>query len=346
MIQPYQNLYQLKICIIAALVFFLSQNTLAQTDSLILTNGDVIVGEFKKMERGVLEVKTSYSKSDFKIKWQEIEEIYSNTRFMITISDGSRYNSTISMTEDESVLLPGENGDEKHVPLNDIVLLHSLKDAFWDKLSLSIDFGYSFTKARNFKQITMRSAIGYRADRWSVATYYNTLNSTQDETDPVKRTDGGGSFRYYLQGDWYLPADLTFLSNTEQEIDLRSIAKLGLGKLILHTNGAYWGISLGTSFVNESFFDESENKKSLEGYFGTEANLFNVGDFGLTTKAVAYPGITENKRWRFDFTFDTKYDLPFDFYIKLGFTLNFDNQAVEGASASDYVFSTGIGWSL
>ncbi len=321
-------------------------SSFAQNDSLILINGDVIVGEFKDMDRGVIDVKTTYSKSDFKVKWEGIKEIYSETRFLITLSDGSRYNSTISSRKDEKVVIIDDVGIEKPIDLNEIVLLKSLHDGFWDRMNASIDVGYSFTKARNFQQITMRSALGYLADRWSAAVYYNMLNSTQDETDPVRRTDGGGAYRYYLPRDWYVPGDLTFLSNTEQKIELRSNAKIGVGKYFIHTNSSYWGISMGTSFVTESFFDENENKNSMEGFFGTELNLYNVGDFGLLTKAVAYPGITEKQRWRFDFTLDTKYDLPFDFYIKLGFTLNFDNQVVEGATNTDYVFSTGLGWSL
>lgn len=321
-------------------------NSYGQKDSLILMNGNMIVGEFKDMDRGVIEVKTPYSKSDFKVKWEGIREIYSDTRFLITLTDGSRYNSTISSGNDEKVVIIDEDGEVKYTALQDIVLLKSLKDGFWDRLNASIDFGYSFTKARNFKQITMRSAFGYLADRWSAALYYNALYSTQDETDPVRRTDGGGAFRYYLQRDWYIPGDLTFLSNTEQKIKLRSNAKIGVGKYLIHTNSSYWGHAFGTSFVNESFIDENENKKSVEGYFGTELNMYNVGDFSLMTKAVAYRGITEEKRWRFDFTIDTKYDLPLDFYLKLGFTLNFDNQVVEGATETDYVFSTGIGWSL
>jgi hypothetical protein len=56
--------------------------------------------------------------------------------------------------------------------------------------------------------------------------------------------------------------------------------------------------------------------------------------------------MTESGRWRIDYSFDTKYDLPLDFYIKVGFTLNYDNQPVAGASKTDYVFQTTFGWEL
>jgi hypothetical protein len=52
---------------------------------LILKNGNIIVGEFKDMDKGVLTIETDYSDSDFKIEWEGIKEIYSKTKFLITL---------------------------------------------------------------------------------------------------------------------------------------------------------------------------------------------------------------------------------------------------------------------
>ena len=82
----------------------------------------------------------------------------------------------------------------------------------------------------------------------------------------------------------------------------------------------------------------------MEAYFGSELNMYDIGDLNLLTKASIYPSLTESGRWRVDFVFDAKYDLPLDFYIKLGINLNYDNQPVEGGSETDYVFQTGFGW--
>ncbi len=322
---------------------FSSHVVLGQKDSLILVNGDIIVGEFKDMDRGVLNIETDYSKDDFRVEWTGIDKIYSVTFFLITLSDGSRFNSTIRSTSDDSVVFKGE-GIERVVPLADVVYLKPLEQDFMSRISATIDIGYSFTKANNFSQLTMRSNVGYMANKWSANASYNTLNSTQDDVDPISRTDGGLAFRQYLPHDWYIPVDLTFLSNTEQQIQLRMNAKIGVGNYIIHTNSSYWGLAAGASTVSERFDNEEPDRYSLEGYFGSELNLYDIGDLSLLTKLVAYPGITESGRWRADFVFDTKYDLPLDFYIKLGFTLNFDNQPVETAPKSDYVFSIGLGW--
>ena len=72
--------------------------------------------------------------------------------------------------------------------------------------------------------------------------------------------------------------------------------------------------------------------------------MFNTGDLSLLTNIVAYPSFTESGRWRTDFKFDAKYDLPLDFYIKMGLTVNYDNQPAPGSPETDYIFHTGFGW--
>jgi hypothetical protein len=185
------------------------------------------------------------------------------------------------------------------------------------------------------------------ANRWNLEFKYNTLFSRQDETEDIKRFEGGAGFRYFMRNDWYPLVSVNFLSNTEQKLDLRATGKIGMGKYVIHTNKAYWGFNLGANHNNEIFSDEiTENRESWEGFMGSELNMFNIGDLDLLTSIFAYPSFTEKRRWRIDYIIDTKYEMWFDddFYIKLSFNLNFDNQPAEGASPADYVFHTGFGW--
>ncbi|NJN24842.1 MAG: DUF481 domain-containing protein [Cyclobacteriaceae bacterium] len=303
-----------------------------------------MLGEIKDLDKGILIIETDYSDNDFEIEWKGVQKIFTESNFLVTTSDGNRYNGTLMSTEEGKIMIRDADAGNIAYASEEIVFLKSVDKKFWSRVNASIDVGWSVTKAQNFRQLTVRSNVGYMADRWSADANYNTLNSTQDDTDPIRRTDGGLAFRQYLPNDWYLPVDLTFLSNTEQKIDLRTNAKIGFGKYVIHTNSSYWGFAAGASYVNEVFTEAERN--SWEGYFGTELNLYDIGDFSLLTRVVGYPGITESGRWRADFVLDTKYDLPLDFYIKLGYTLNYDNQPAEGAPDADYVFSTGLGWEL
>jgi len=330
------------------LILFLSglSNVRAQTDSLILTNDDVIIGEIKDMSRGVMTIETDYSDSDFKIEWDGIKEIYTETYFLITTSQGTRYNGKIVTAAPGKVQIVTDLPGEIEVDFENLVELQSVSKGFWSRLYASIDLGYSFTKANNLKQVTVGSRINYIADKWSGNISFDGLASSQDEVDPIKRWDGGVTYNYFLPRDWFLLAEITFLSNTEQKLNLRTNGKVGAGNYIIHTNKSYWGLMGGLAFNNERYSTESTDHQSLEGFAGTELNLYDIGDLDLYSNLTAYPSFTDDGRWRVDFKFNAKYDLPLDFYIKLGFTMNYDNRPVEGATDTDYIFNAGFGWEL
>lgn len=69
-------------------------------------------------------------------------------------------------------------------------------------------------------------------------------------------------------------------------------------------------------------------------------------NISIITKLTTYLSITESKRVRADFNTDVKYELPLDFFIKIGFTNNFDNRPISGAVNNDFIFQTVFGWEI
>jgi hypothetical protein len=313
-------------------------------DSLIFKNNNYVVGEVKSFDRGVLTIETAYSKSDFTVEWSGIQKIFTKTIFMATLTNGDRITGVLSSPGPDRVSILDNSGVAHDHALNEIVSMKSVSTKFWDRFHAGISFGYSLTKAQNLKQLTLRSNLSYATEAWIAEASYNNLHSSQDEVEDVRRSDGGLNFNYFLPKDWYIPISATFLSNTEQKLDLRLLGKLGIGKYVIHTNSAYWGFTGGAAANFEDYDDDADPRESWEAFIGTEANLFDIGDLSLMSRAVVYPSLTESDRIRADFVFDTKYDLPRDFYIQLGVTVNYDNKPVEGAQDTDYVFQTTFGW--
>lgn len=331
--------------IVLFLLGFLSYLTVfAQKDSIVFSNGDNMVGEAKSLLKNVLVFKTDYSDSDFQIEWDKVAAFYSETTFFITLSNGNRFQGQFRSPTRDSWHIATLDGGSVAVKQDQVVEFKSFSRDFWSRVTASIDANFSLTKANNLQQIGARTALSYTASKWWLKTTYNMLRSTQDEVDPVKRVEGELANRIFLPKDWYVPTILSFLSNTEQFLRLRSNLRAGMGKYVVHTNTSYLAFEGGVSGLNEIYDSEDQTLKSFELYAGGEWNLYDVGDFSLLTRVVVYPSLTEGGRWRFDYVLDTKYDLPLDFYIKVGLTLNYDNRAVEGATALDYVLQTGIGW--
>ncbi|HSF55866.1 MAG TPA: DUF481 domain-containing protein [Algoriphagus sp.] len=346
------------------ILFFVGFGVNAQTDSLILSNNDLIIGEIKSMDKNILGIETDYSDVDFKIKWGNIKRVYSKTNYLITLSDGRRYNGRIRSVNDsiveidthmpDLVLKFSKNredleqppGDKVEVPRSQIVYLNALDEGFWSRLSLNFDIGTNFTKANDLRQVTFNTGVGYLADRWKANLTFNALRSTQEAVDPIKRTEFGATYNYFLPKDWYLMYSLSMLSNTEQLLDLRTSNMVGVGKYLVHTNKTYLGFSAGVNFNNEKFLNDESASQSGEAFLGAQYNIFDIGDLDLLTTVTAYPSMTEKDRFRTDFKFDIRYEFKFDLYFKVGTTMNYDNQPTEGASELDYIFQTTIGWSL
>jgi hypothetical protein len=143
----------------------------SQHDSLILKNKDVIVGEIKSLDKGVLTIETGYSKSDFTVEWSGIKEIYSKTTFLVTLKDGSRINGAFRSDSLNKIIITDVEGKKTETTLENIVYLKGVKSSFWSRVHANIDAGLSITKANNLKQYNVRSGFGYLADKWSAGRH-------------------------------------------------------------------------------------------------------------------------------------------------------------------------------
>ncbi|MCK5676880.1 MAG: DUF481 domain-containing protein [Flavobacteriaceae bacterium] len=314
-------------------------------DTLVLVNNNIIVGEFKRMDRSIITFKTKYSDKDFKIKWNKVNEIYSDRVFIISFSDGSRITSSIHSSKKNKgkvILDSGINSQEED--LMDIIFLEPIGKNFLSRLTIDIDFGITVTKANNLKQLNSSLSYSYLANKWRTNGSFKTVLSRQDSISDISRMDGNVDVSYFLPGDWFAQISAIYLSNNEQKLNLRSTYKMGIGYYFLHNNNLYLAANGGLAYTNESFIDDTSSKKSSELYFGLGFNKYDIGDLSLLTSASLYPSLTEKGRYRADFNFDMKYDLPLDLYIKMSLTYNYDNQPIEGASDTDYVFTTSFGW--
>ena len=352
-----------KYYILLSFLFAVHGPGLAQNDTLRLNNGDLIVGDLKSMDKGVLTIEPSYSDADFKITWEAIAEMKAFQRYLITFSDGRRINGTFRSAAEGQLYIENENGENFTVDQDAVVNIRSVDNGgFLSRLSANVDFGLSLTKANNQRQLNGNIRLAYLEDRWSADFYYNTLITTQDGVGDIQRNDGGLGYRYFLPKDWNLSFDVDFLSNTEQSLELRSTAMLGVGNFLKRTNDLYWNVFGGAAFTKETFspvFDPDTNtdvtapdRSSMEAFFGSELNLYDIGDLNLYSFIILYPTVVsaesvESGRFRTDFRFDAKYDDVFieDFYIRAGFTLNYDNRPAEAGRDVDYIFTTGFGWS-
>lgn len=321
-------------------------SSLAQRDSLHLKSGEVLIGEIKSMAAGVLIMETSYSDSDFKIEFDKVAKMNVERRYVIILSRGRRRFGQLKPDPEKkgNLLIVQNDGSSESFRLAEFVSLREVESSFWQRISASVDFGYNLTKANNSNQYTLGAQLSYIGEQFTSDIRLNALRTAQDNIEDVQRTDGVFEINRLIGRRWYIQANMSFLSNTEQAIESRWSPSLGAGRLLVATNKLFWGVALGLTYNIENFQDATLDKNSAEIFVNTTLNMFDFKDFSLTTSLKIFPSITEQGRWRSDFDINLKYDLPLEFYIKLGTTVNFDNQPAVVGNEFDYVFTTGVGW--
>ncbi len=315
-------------------------------DSLILSNGDVILGEIESLDKSILSFSTDYSDDDFTIKWEEVQEIYSNRYFIIVLDQGDRLQGKISTSSPRKAVFILKDSLRLEKDFEHIVYIDKINKS-GGRWEASIDVGYTYTKISNIQQFSLSSSLAYYSQKWLTNFNSNIISSKQKNTNPYLRIDGKINFLRFLGQGWLTLTSIDILKNEKQNLNLRTTTKLGIGNFIKRNNKMYFATAAGLAWNNENFItQEHANKNSMEGFLGLELNAYNMGDLDILTAATTYPSFTEKGRWRTDYKLSVKYDLPFDFYVKLSYTLNFDNQPTGVSEKLDYVLETSFGWEL
>jgi len=336
---------KIKNVLLAILFLSASLNLFAQKDTVYSSTGDVIIGEIKSLSRNVLTFDTDYADSDFKIEWNNVRGLISKSILIVYTKEGGRYTGNLNFdNNDERVVTLESSGVVESFNLDEIVQISTLDKGFWSRIIINIDAGYSLTKANNLSQFTMSGKVNYTADKWRLGGGFNNVFTTQDDVDPITRNEANVDFNRDILGDAFAFLGVEFLESSDQNLDLRTTSKLGVGYYLVRTNSMFFQAGVGLANANEKFIGmDSEN--SFEGLGQIEFDAFDIGDFSFRAKVSAYPNFTTKGRVRINSDVSLKWDLPLDFYIKASIVHNFDNKPpIEGTDKIDYVFQTGIGW--
>jgi len=324
----------------------------AQKDTLIMISGEILTGEIKLFDNGVVTIETSYSDSNFKIEGDKVVRISTVQQFVIITAHGDRYFGTITTSKNDPsiVLINDTEKGEVSESLEDILFLKKIDPTFWSRVDLLISIGYTLTKANDNEQFIGNLETGYVSSKFKSDLSFGIIRTFQENDDNstrTSRTTGGLGFLIFVVKDWFAVARADLLQSSEQQLNLRAITKGGIGNYVVKTNRMNLGLAGGVAWNYEDYDNlTAKGRNSVEAFAALDYIIFDLGDLDLLTKVIAYPSLTESRRFRTDFSINIKYEFKRDFFINLGLTGNYDNQPAVGSSPTDYVLQTTFGWEL
>jgi Protein of unknown function, DUF481 len=139
-----------------------------------------------------------------------------------------------------------------------------------------------------------------------------------------------------------------FDSNTELDLNLRTLAGAGYGRYFVQNNHAEWVAGLGMAYSHENYTG-GETFDSLEGVLTTSFKIFRY-DFPETDiggSLALIPSLTKSGRYRAEGDLRAKYEFVDDLYFELKVYGSYDSKPpLADSEQSDYGLTTSIGYSF
>jgi putative salt-induced outer membrane protein YdiY len=314
----------------------------AAQDVVITITGDRLVGEIKKVEKDVLTLSTDYSDSDFKIKWDKIASIESDRQFLLETFDGKRVSGSLKPDPEKKAVVQIAGTS---VELAQVSAVQPFERTFWSRFESGLDFGYSVTRTNSAKQLSLGANLSYRDQQHVDVVFANIFRSSQENAPETQRWDLGNDFRRFLGSRWYVNTTQDFLNSEEQGLNLRTTIGGGAGRYLMRSSSQYLALGGGMAWTNENFSEPAlPAKNSAEAYLGSEFMTEKLKVTDLITRLTYYPSLTISGRYRVTYRFDLDFNLPGDWYFRVGLFDNYDNKPPEGFSRNDYGWSNALGF--
>ena len=329
---------------ITAVFWLCSQAAFA--DKVVMKNGDELSGDIKKIVNGDLHLDAAYGENIFIINWEEIERVEAADRFLIETYRGERVIGSFE-TDPQATdqIIVRDATIEERVPAAEVVSASPVEENFWEGIGVNLEVGYNYTKANKAQQLTAGLGLDYLAERWRADSFTDMIRSLQTGAPRIRRISIDNNFTYFLGDKWLVGGAADYLSSDELDLSLRSTYSGFGGRYLMRSSRSHLAVKGGMALNNESFLDPTvPTANSTEGLVSFEYNAFDLGDLTFLTRLNFFPSLSEQGRYRADFTQELRWEFYTDFYFSIRFLDNYDSAPRTDAPKNDFNLVTGIGW--
>jgi len=309
-------------------------------DVLVLTNGDRITGQIKRIWDARISIKPEYS-DEFKVDVSAVSHIESTRDFEIELDDGRSMEAQLAGADAAGNQIVKTIDELVSVPLTQVFELDEPKKDFeWEsnvEVSANINKGNTETvnaivRANSTVRIYDHRHLGelsfFREQLADVST---------KERDLFKY-----SYNWLYSDAWFLSTDLTYERDPIIQLERRVIASAGLGRDIWDSPRRTLNVKLGAGYQTEKISLASTDSTVLtwtlryrQDFFSDDVELFHNQT------------ITSNITGRTNTSYQTSTGLGYEITDLLSaiVSLDFDYETnpVDVAENEDIVFLVGIG---
>ncbi|MEN8224151.1 MAG: DUF481 domain-containing protein [Bacteroidota bacterium] len=318
----------------------------SKTDTVYLKNGDRISGEVKRMEFGILFLKTD-GLGTIKIEFDRISTFYAKERFTVRLSNGLRFFGSIDTAGMEGHVILRVNEFRIPEPLQEIVELYPVKNAFWQRLDGAIDIGYSYTKASSISQINLDGNLDYRMEKSFTSFRAGFIITDQEDMPRIRKQDYTFSYRRIIKRKWFAAGAIGAQQNTELGVNYRYWGGPAVGNNLVNNNLHVLNGLIGLLVMTEGSAADSVIN-SIEGLIQVDYRIFRFSNPEIDVKSHInmYPSLTTVGRYRMEYDLNARIEIFDDFYFGVRVYDTYDSKPVDNTAANnDWGITTSVGYS-
>ena len=318
----------------------------ADTDLVVLRNGDRIHGEIKRLQFGRLELSTA-SMSTIYVEWDKVVGLVSPNFFEVETRDGARYYGSFE-SDAPGTLGVALEGTTTPLDILTVVRIRRIKESFWDRLDGSVNLGASYTRSSEIGQGSLSVDVGTRRPKFEVSLTFDTTVTVQPDQPDQSRTAGQAAYNKLLRNRWYIPGSVRFERNTDLGLDLRTSVAGGLGRYLVQSNRSLFGAGAGLVVNNENPV-EGDSTQNIEAFFGVSYEYFtyDTPKTNFDTAFVLYPSLNVGGRYRTELDLSVSREIVSDFTVGVTVYDSYDSKPPGGSSSGhDFGISLTVGWTF
>ena len=332
-----------------SVVAFLAASPLSaqKVDTLVIRNGDRIVGEIKALDRGALTYKTD-DVGILTIKWDKIDRIVSPRYFEVEDQSGRRYYGNLQASGADGRMVVAVSSFVDTLDIVRVVRIYPIGRSFLERVDGHLNLAASFQRANKLRDISVDFEAGHRTQVRLTKLQSNLYFQAQEGANATSRNSIALSQLRMLKHRWLLTAAGQLQQNEELDLALRGLLAAGGGRFLSQSNRSEVLVLSGLAYTNERFYGSSA-ASNLELLLTGQATYYRRDSPKTTLESTLtfYPSITDFGRVRSELDASISHEFIKDFNV--GFTVfdNFDSRPPTAtASKNDFGITFMIGWTF
>lgn len=320
-----------------------------KADTLVHINGNVMTGELKKLQYGILLWKMD-GMGTIDVEIPKISTLKSKKRFDIRLQNGNRYYGSFDASAQKQMVNLVLTTGNMLVGIADIAQIFPLKRSFWLRTSGDFGFGGNYSKGSDLLTLNFSAALKHRRESayydFSLDTYY----TFQDDSLSSIKSDARLGWEHLRKSKLSYGANLGFGQNYELGTKMRiDLTIVGIYDIIFNSWTRFSALA-GISMEQEYPYSDDAPAEYITGNFALGWKVYKLTKpkVWLESNIQYLPYYNSDKRYRLNLNFNPKVGLIGN-NLKIGFRTyySFDSQPVtEEANKEDWGANLEINYSF